>query len=554
VGKDVLVAAAEQLAAGQTALAEGRWSEARAAFEACLAEEESADARFGLAAALWWRGENQASVDRCTEAYALYRRAGQVEPAIQCAAWLAITYKANFANAAAANGWLARADRLLEPMEPGPLHAWVWIARAYRMADLGAAEALTERALALARRHADVDLELGALSQLGLIRVGRGDIEAGFALLDEAVAAALAGEPSNLDTVVYACCDMLNACELTSDLERAAQWCAVADRFAETYGCPFLYAECRIFYGSVLVAKGRWAEGERELAAGLRITEGTCPGLYVRALSRLAALRVRQGRLEEAEALEAGVVAGAAAETDAALTRAALLLARGDAAGAARHLERRLRLLEAHRESRAEALDLLVDARLDAGDTDGARAALEQLGEIAPAGSSDRLLALVAGARGRMALAADDVGGAVPDLETAVAAWTRAGQPFEAARAQCSLGAALAGAQPDLAIEHLRAALATFEALGASIDADRAGAVLRSLGVAGRPGPKGVGRLTEREQEVLRLLGAGLSNPEIAARLFVSRKTASHHVSRILTKLDLRNRAEAAAYAARVQS
>ena len=61
------------------------------------------------------------------------------------------------------------------------------------------------------------------------------------------------------------------------------------------------------FYGSVLVAKGRWADAELELAAGLRITEGACPALHDRALHRMATLRVRQGRLEDAERLLAGM-------------------------------------------------------------------------------------------------------------------------------------------------------------------------------------------------------------------------------------------------------
>jgi DNA-binding NarL/FixJ family response regulator len=58
-----------------------------------------------------------------------------------------------------------------------------------------------------------------------------------------------------------------------------------------------------------------------------------------------------------------------------------------------------------------------------------------------------------------------------------------------------------------------------------------------------------MGALSRREVEVLRLVAEGLSNAEIAQRLFISTKTAGHHVSSILMKLGLRSRIEAAAYA-----
>jgi ATP/maltotriose-dependent transcriptional regulator MalT len=258
---------------------------------------------------------------------------------------------------------------------------------------------------------------------------------------------------------------------------------------------------------------------------------------------------VRQGRLEEAQQLLDRVGHGVDAEAEASLWRATLLLARGDAPAASRALAQRLHDLADHRLHLAGALDLLVDAHITAGDHAAADAAAERLSEIASGVDDEQLGAMAAAARGRVSIARGDFVGAAGDLRAALRAWSGLDRPFEVARTRFEWARALAAREPDAAVDEARRALTAFAELGASVDADRAAAFLRSAGIVPRVGPKGVGALTAREREVLRLVGAGLSNPEIAQRLHVSRKTASHHVSSILAKLNLRNRAEAAAQA-----
>jgi DNA-binding NarL/FixJ family response regulator len=123
--------------------------------------------------------------------------------------------------------------------------------------------------------------------------------------------------------------------------------------------------------------------------------------------------------------------------------------------------------------------------------------------------------------------------------------------PLDIGEARLELARALAADQPALAQEEARAAYEAFRELGASRAMDAAAEVLRELGGATGARQRTVGELTARESEVLGLLTRGMSNAQIAQALFISEKTAGHHVSSILAKLGVRNRAEAAAHAAR---
>ena len=195
-------------------------------------------------------------------------------------------------------------------------------------------------------------------------------------------------------------------------------------------------------------------------------------------------------------------------------------------------------------------LALLAEACLAMGAPDDAAEAIDRLAELASRSGTAYLRAAIALSRGRVCIAtgSPDAAGCFRD---AVATFAEAQMPLDLANARLALAEALAQENPEVAISEAKHALEAFDRAQAVRDADRAAALLRSLGASGRSAPRGREPLTAREDEVLALLGHGLSNPEIAERLFISRRTVEHHVSHILFKLDLRNRAEAAAYATR---
>jgi DNA-binding CsgD family transcriptional regulator/tetratricopeptide (TPR) repeat protein len=139
--------------------------------------------------------------------------------------------------------------------------------------------------------------------------------------------------------------------------------------------------------------------------------------------------------------------------------------------------------------------------------------------------------------------------------EQAAAAREQTGQPYPLAIAlfRAAEAALASGAAKDVAGARLHRAAEIAADLGARPLGEAVALLARRAGIPTGSAPAGrhtaAAGLTPRELEVLRLVAAGMSNAGIASELFISRKTASVHVSNIMSKLDATSRGEAAAIA-----
>jgi DNA-binding CsgD family transcriptional regulator len=193
------------------------------------------------------------------------------------------------------------------------------------------------------------------------------------------------------------------------------------------------------------------------------------------------------------------------------------------------------------------ALALLGEAQAAAGDASSASdtaSALAALGPDAPypAALAAWVSGLAAGARRDPPSAVAALG----QLDRAITGFADLGMPYEEAVARLDrapVRRAAGHSANDIARE-VADALQVLDRLRARVQADRARSLLRELGHRPAPAPRDESRrLSAREEEVARLVALGLSNAEVAQRLFISTRTVTTHLQNIYRRLDVPSRA-----------
>jgi LuxR family transcriptional regulator, maltose regulon positive regulatory protein len=547
-----------ECSAGDEALLQGAWVEARTAFETALQAQELPEAFEGLGTAAWWLDLADLVFDSRERAYRLYLARGDRAAAARVAVWLAWDSWAFRGENAVANGWLQRARRLLEDHPPCSERAWLEVREGslclFEDGDPERALSLAKEGIRLAQAAGNTDLEMLGRAVVGLALVASGSVPDGMRTLDEVSAAVIAGELTDRVAIGLCGCYLIAACERVRDYERAVQWCRRLKEYCAKWGMRPLFAVCRTQYASICLWRGSWLEAEQELCAASEELAASRPAMQGDALVRLAELRRRQGRLDEAASLLDQI----APHGTGLLVRARLALDCDDPRGAVDLVEQYLRRLPAqNRTGRASGLETLVQARTDLRDWPGAESAVDELTAIGRLISNILLQADVSFASGYAALGKGNVDAARLFFEDACDLYERGGAPFETGRSRIQLARALnALGRVDAALEELRRAKLLLSGLNAGLEVARAEKLITDLLNQKDAAPASAhttkkNDLTAREIEVLRLVAEGLTNESIAMRLFVSEHTIHRHLANILNKLEVSTRAAAVAQAVR---
>jgi DNA-binding NarL/FixJ family response regulator len=530
---------------GRQLYADRAWRDAYAALSQAHRQASlTADDLERLATAAYMLGRQDEFYEALEHAHQAHLNGGEALRAARCAFWIGINLMQQ-GEMARASGWLGRARRLVEReegecVEQGYLLIPAMFEREAH-GDLDGAIATAAEAARIGERFGDPDLVAVAVHGQGHLMITNGEVREGLALVDEAMLSVSTGELSPIPSgIVY--CGVILACRAAYELRRAAEWTAALTKWCEEQPDMVAFTgRCLVHRTEIMQLRGAWAEALAEARrAGERCIQGNNPRAAGEASYLQGDVHRLLGDLTAAEdAYRQASQLGREPQPGLALLR----LAKGDTAAAMTMIRRAL-AESTERPNRAALLPAVVEIMLATGESDEARAACDELDDIAAAYESGMLNAVAAQARGAVLLAEGDAERALVTLRRAAQAWQELKAPYEAARARALVARACRDLGDSDAAEMefgtAREELTTLGAAPALAEIDALEAPAASRDMHG---------LTARELEVLRLIAGGQTNKAIAADLVLSERTVERHVSNIFAKLRVSTRAAATAFA-----
>jgi DNA-binding CsgD family transcriptional regulator len=494
-----------------------------------------------LATAAYMLGRDDEYLSALERAHHAYVEGGDSRRAVRCACWIGVNLALR-GEVGPASGWFSRAQRMVERQEESGERGFLLIPRVFQheaAGDFAAAAALAGEAAAIAERFADTEGFALATYTQGHMLIQAGRVADGLALLDEAMVALASRELSPIATgIVY--CGVILACQEVFEVRRAQEWTAALTRWCREQ--PDLVAftgRCLLHRAEIMQLKGAWQDAlEEARKASARFSLQGNPAAGVASYRQAELLRLQGEFAAAEEAYRDASRHGWEPQPG----MAQLRLAQGNLDTAVAAIRRAISETRAPLK-RAALLPAHVEIELASGDVAKARAACQELEDLAKAFDSTMLSALAAHSRGAIHLAEGDARGALVPLKKAVRLWQELEAPYETARARALTGSAYRALGDDEAAElELEAASGSFRQLGADPDLAR----LDSQTTSSLDETHG---LTPRELEVLRLVSSGKSNREIAAELVISEHTVTRHVQNIFAKLGVSSRSAATAFA-----